>query len=132
MKGKISISRPSYGDGKEKININIRDDESGIRFLEIEIGYPEFTQAITGLSSIECDFEVRGLDRIGKKLEIADIEFFVSSKGLYGSDRKDIARDAAKANTPDGWVADTYFGSQNSFFSKDDEEWARTTIRRWV
>ena len=32
----------------------------------------------------------------------------------------------------DGWIADGYFHSQNSFFEKDKKKYARDVIRRWI
>lgn len=46
--------------------------------------------------------------------------------------RKKAAADIADRVCPDGWIADHYFNSQNSFYYKDGQTWARTTIRRWV
>ena len=37
-----------------------------------------------------------------------------------------------KKECPDGWTPDLHFSSQDSFFHKDYELWARTKIRRWV
>jgi len=31
-----------------------------------------------------------------------------------------------------GWIADGYFRSRASFFTKDGKRYARCTIRRWV
>ena len=38
----------------------------------------------------------------------------------------------AQSHLSDGWIADAYFGSQNSFFKKDGKQYARATIRRWL
>lgn len=54
MKGKLTISRPSYGDNREKINIVVRDQASRLKFLSIEIDYADFTKCITGLSEVSC------------------------------------------------------------------------------
>ncbi len=129
MKGNITISRPTYGDDRKLITIQVKDRESVTRFLDIEIEYDKFAQLITGLSEVDCDFSVRDLDHVGKVREVENIEFPINCKGYEG--RKDCAIEEAKKHTPDGWVCDNYFGSQTSFFTRDDVAYARTTIKRW-
>lgn len=130
MKGTLTISNPMYGCGKKKIRIDVTDETSRTRFLALELDLAAFAEAITGLAGIECDIDVHNLDRVGKKLEKREIEFLVAEK-VWLHD-KELAIDLAKAATPEGWVADTYYGSKDSFFTKDGDQWARTTIRRWV
>ena len=62
MKGSISISRPSFGDGRQKISIQIKDIDSRVSFLDVEIDLDLFSSALTGLSEQACDFKVRGLN----------------------------------------------------------------------
>jgi hypothetical protein len=128
MKGNITISRPTYGDDRKLITIQVKDRESVTRFLDIEIEYDNFAQLITGLSEVEIDFTVRDLEHVGKVREVKELEFPIGS-GF--DDRKEVAIREAKKHTPDGWVCDNYFGSQTSFFTKDDVSYARTTIKRW-
>lgn len=130
MKGSITISRPSYGDGRELIVVQIRDGDSGERFLDVEIGYNDYAKLITGQSEIPCDLKVRNLDHVGKVRETDTIEFPFSS--VYCDNRDEKAIEEAKKYTPDGWICDNYFGSQTSFFSKDDTGYAKATIRRWI
>jgi len=129
MKGNITISRPSYGDGRKLITIQVKDRESVTRFLDIEMELDKFAELLTGLSEVEIDFKVRDLERVGKVREEETIEFRIGS-GF--NDRKKVAIEEAKKHTPDGWICDNYFGSQTSFFVKDDISYARTTIKRWV
>ena len=129
MKGKITISRPSYGCGKEKININILDCLSRQRFLTVEIDYGVFAQALTGLSELSCDINVRNLSRVGMKKETKDFELLMP-KGSFND--KDIAKKLALENEPEGWEVSLYFDSQNSFFDRNGERWARTTVSRWT
>lgn len=128
MKGNITISRPSYGDGRKIITIQVKDHDAVARFLDIEISYENFAQLITGLSEVDIDFTVRDLDHVGKTREIKPLMFPINA-GF--DDRVDVAIKEAKKHTPDGWIADTYFRSQNSFFTKDGIEYARTSIKRW-
>lgn len=131
-KGKITISRPNYSDGKEVIQISISDDDAVVKFLTVEIGLEDFTKALTGQSRMPVEFEINALDCVGKKRETKCIEFKISDKSMYKG-RSELAIKEAKKHTPDGWIADEYYGSQRSFFYKfEHEQWARTTIYRWV
>ena len=124
QKAALTISRPSYGNDIEKISITVRDVDAKIAFLEIEIDLDEFTRCITGLSMAECEMEVYGLQNVGKKREYMDIVFEMPdvdyNKKLETAIR--LAREAA----PEGWESSVYFGSQDSFFTKDGKQYART------
>ena len=130
-KGKITISRPSYGDGREKIVISIEDRDAVVRFVEVELDLPEFAKAITGQGNINCELKYRNLEVLGKKRETKEITFKISDKYIH-SDRKQLAIEAAKEHTPEGWIASEYYGSQSSFFTKNNEQWAKTTITTGV
>jgi len=130
MKGNITISRPSYGDGRENIVISIRDRDSGERFCEVNIDYKSFTKLITGQSEIDCELNVKNLERVGKKRENDTINFPFDE--TYSNERNELASEKAKEYTPEGWTCDNYFGSQTSFFRKDGVDYARATIRRWI
>lgn len=46
----ITISRPSRGDGKESIVVEVRCNKSKVRFLELELDLEDFAMLMTGLS----------------------------------------------------------------------------------
>jgi hypothetical protein len=129
-KAQLTISRPNYSDGKNKIKISVRDTEAVINFMDIEIDLDKFTECLTGLSLVDCDMEVRGLENVGKKRESMDIVFELPKEKWHVS--KEEAAELAKKATPEGWVCSTYFGSQDSFFKKDDKYYGKTTANRWV
>ena len=129
-KAKLSISRPSYGDDRKKIKISIEDSDAIITFLDIEIDLADFAKCITGLGMVDCDMEVRGLENVGKKRESMPIVFEMPSVG-WGMKRGTAVELSQKA-APEGWTCSTYFGSQDSFFTKDGRDYARTTAYRWV
>jgi hypothetical protein len=128
-KAELSISRPSYGDGREKMSIQITDEDSKTRFIELEIDLSEFTKALTGLV-VSCDMETNKLERIGKKQEAMKIEFELP-KAHYHMSKESII-DHGKLNTPEGWVCSNYYGSQNSFRYEGGKCFARTSALRWV
>ena len=131
MKGNITILVDGNG-----ARIEVEDESSGIRFLKINLSAEQFMACLGRLVNVECDINVRGLDLIGKTLEVGKHEFKIPDElhdHRHNPDYFDkAAQGLAQIQLTDGWIADSYFGSQGSFFKKDGEQWARVTIRRWV
>ena len=65
-------------------------------------------------------------------MENKTFEFKIPNDIGYGENRKAIAIQTAKHKCPIGWTPDEGFSSQGSFFSKNGQDYAKTTIRRWV
>ena len=133
LRGAISISRPQGYDGDGHISISIEDSEASVEFLRCRVPLADFARALTGLSSVPMTFDVSGLENVGKTQEIKTIEFEIPD-----SEYKDRAKVAAKIGEELcrseglGFICDSYFGSQRSFFSKDGKKFARCFARRWV
>ena len=121
----------SFSD--EGLDIRIRDDDSGLTFVELHMGQKEACQVMSRLSSVPAEkCELRGLDKVGKKMEVDYFEFGMDENIKY-ADRREEAFAIARDTCPEGWVPDNYFGSQNSFRNaKNGQLIARATIRRWV
>lgn len=77
--------------------------------------------------------ELKGIENVGKLRESKTIEFEVPEMldtwSPEGVKRLNAMADKA---CPEGWRPDYYFGSQSSFFHREDKYFARCTIRRWV
>ncbi|MBQ0339640.1 hypothetical protein J9236_00095 [Providencia rettgeri] len=117
MKGKLTISRPSYGDDREKINIVVKCDVSKLRFLSLEIDYADFAKCITGLSEVDCELEVSGLENVGKK-RITEQRSVICPIKSY---EKRVLRDWLINNKQeDGYILDPYLGSQSSIKMCDE------------
>lgn len=130
LQGKITISRVGLAEN-DQIEITIKDKDACVEFVTASLSLEDFAQAITGISFTDCTFEVRGLDIVGKKMEMKRMEFQLDDE-IEWKDRKAVAFDTAKAICEEGWTPDSYFGGQDSFFKKDNKQWARCIIRRWV
>ena len=130
--GRLTISRPNYGGEQQKISIKVRDDNSRITFLEIEIDLAKFTECLTGLSEVDCNIKTRGLGKVGKTKEMKPFEFEMPEDKKWDNDRKVIAANLASKLAPEGWKPELYFNSQNSFFDKDGKQYARTSLLRWI
>jgi len=136
MKNKavIGICRPSFSDGHQAMVIDVEDSDARINFLRLEISLEKFAKALTGMA-VDCEMTVHGLENVGKKIETDKIEFEMPNSQnafLLEKEEKEVAREIAKKNTPEGWITDQYFDSKDSFFYRDGKRWARTTIIRWV
>lgn len=99
LKGKISISRPFYGDGKKGIEITIIDDTSGCEFLSASMTMESFAECLTGLGHTECDLEFRETAPIGKICEVKE-EIVPKPKGY--KDRGEAVKLLAPFET-EGW-----------------------------
>ena len=123
--------------GAHGARIEIHDDDANITLFSGEMSADSFLAALGRMSHVSFDSaELRGLDRVGKRHENKKHEFALGlNSGEWRKDERLAALrllDDGTAGVPDGWVADRYFGSQGSFFEKDDIRWARCTIRRWI
>lgn len=127
MKIKAGVTLLFRDDGA---SLYVEDRDAGVRFLSIDLTPEATLQMLSRLSNTYCDAEVRGLDHVGKVMEVSKHEFKMP-KATWG-ERKEVAVKEAVATCPKGWTSLGYFGSQDSFFQRDGEEWARVTIRRWV
>ena len=118
------------GNDAGTTKLEIRDRDAGICFVALELTAEKFVGLLARQGLVRCDAEVQGLENVGKMQVHKKHEFRIGPSDYHTRD--DIARAEARASCPPGWTTDGYFGSQSSFFRRDGEEWARTTIRRWV
>lgn len=130
IEGKITISRP-MGYDNDYVSLTVQDESSRAEFLEVRISLVDFTKAITGQGHMPVRFTTKGLDVIGKTKEQKELVFSMGEDGITKND-KDIAEYHAQSYADEGWIASNYFGSQNSFFTKDGIRYARTTQFRYV
>lgn len=113
--------------------IEITDSPSGITFLCARVTPENFTAAMGRLLNVDCTADVYSLDRIGFQHEHKPFVFKLPNEGPVAWDqRAAVAHAAAKEACPAGWEPTSYFGSQDSFFTKDGEDWARCKIERWA
>lgn len=117
---KITISRPSRGDGREVITVSVKDANSRMRFLDLTLNLDDFAKAITGHAEIECEMEVKGLDKVGKvrvvepRSKECPLPSY-SGRGILGQWLKENGQE-------EGWTIDHYLGSQNSIGTLTDSD----------
>lgn len=120
LPGKLTIGRPSPGDGEPYVSIQLTDDRSGARFVEARIGYADFTAALMGLSQIAVEFATAGLAVVGLQREHKS-ETVTIPESAFGYDERHIA--AMRAAEPfevDGW---RYSGPREKSSSWSQGQW---------
>lgn len=103
MKGSITIGRTTGGSQKSQENpiyIEVRDETSRTRFLELRMTLEGLAEALTGMSCIPCEFELRASE-VGKVLE-TKTELVPRHKEYKPS--KEQVREHLKEWEVDGWV----------------------------
>lgn len=115
--------------GEDGLRVSLNDEDSGCVFLKLNAGPAETLQILSGMGRVPVTCQVSNIEKIGKKLELSQIEFPVPA---YAKDRVATAIKEAKKHVPEGWVPDLSFGSRGSFFDRGGESYARCAIRRWV
>lgn len=106
IKAKISISRVRGNFHIDKpVEIRLMDDSSGVTFAEISVSLENFSEALFGLSHVECDAEVYPDAPLGKvvetKTELIPRPAYTSVK--YPEERKALAAKLFKPYEVDGW-----------------------------
>lgn len=128
LEGSATISKVTSNYCEDYIIITIKDKASRIG-LTCELSLENFAKCIMGLAQVDCKINKTNLENFGKKMEHKTLEFKIPCSG---SKQKENAIKKVSEICPDGWEPDNYFNSQDSFFTKDGECFARCTIRRWV
>ena len=129
-KAQLSISRPNFGDGRELIEVRIKDVTAGVTFVELQISLADFSGCLTGLSNVDCEMELRGTQNVGRKILRDTLTIELPEGSKYRD--KAAAIKAGEECCPDGWVFDRYFASQNTFYEQDGKSYAQTPMRSWV
>ena len=118
---------------EDGLRIEVHDADASITFLEIHLDATQTCQAFSRLSHTKVSAcEVRGIEKVGKKMEWDTLEFPFNDHTVSYNERDELAYQEALKACPEGWTPSGHFGSQGSFFDKDGVRHARTTIRRWV
>jgi phosphoribosylformylglycinamidine (FGAM) synthase PurS component len=125
LEGKISILINS-----EYTTIEIADSKANTRFVSVKLTPEQLSAALSRQMSTECELTVLGLDKVGKIHENKSFEFEIPEEMTNRKNRDDLHK-LAQSLLSDGWIAENYFASQDSFFRRGDKQYARCTIRRY-
>jgi len=135
MKGRISINKVTcQAPEKDYVIIELEDELSSVEFVQARMSLETFGRALFGLSSLPVEFELRGLDKVGKKLENKIEEVFIPCETeLYATDKE--IRQAIKKYEVDGWIGrDENAKNHHNWvgYRGIDGYTARVIFRRWV
>lgn len=97
----IQIGRHFGSDEKRCVTIEVTDKISGAQFVEVKLSLAEFADAVFGRGYVPCEFNLRGVDKVGMKAENKE-EFVPISRE---DDRKENYSKALKPFEVDGWHA---------------------------
>lgn len=127
---KISITRPSWSDGKKAISITITDEASRVEFFDGEITLEDFAECVTGHGFKEIIAEVRGLDAVGKTRVKEDRSIEYTGPKTYKRDEyRAWLEENGKEN---GWIIDSYLGSQTSISHKGDKTFLNYSAHKFI
>ena len=102
-KGNITLSRyDSNYEDTHPIHLKVEDKDSGTQFIDIGMTLKDFAFLITGMGYIDCQFELRGLDVVGKKREHKK-ESVSLPPGMF-LPTKEQAKELIKPFEVDGWI----------------------------
>lgn len=102
MEGRISINKiTDCGSGKSHMQIIVEDESSSIQFLTVKMSLLDFAQAITGLNCVPIKFALRGIDRVGMKLEVKSENICIPHSATNS-----LIRQYIQAYEVDGWIGE--------------------------
>jgi hypothetical protein len=120
-KGKITIGQyNNYRDEDDlSVHIEIEDEKSGVRFLEIHMTPVDFAKAILGNGFIDCVFELRAAN-VGKTKEMKDEQVYVQNGSWKLSDES--KKNLLAPYEVDGWVGySNDLGNSHKIVSRDKD-----------
>ena len=129
---KLKDGRITFLVNRDYTIIEIEDAEAGITFCTIELTPLQLSDMMSRVCHVKVDsMEVYNLELIGHKQEYKEFIVELPKNSTYNN-RKEIAEKLVKEQCPKGWKPRIYFNAQDSFFTKDGRNYARTIIDRWV
>jgi len=116
---------------KDGARFEIRDADANVEFLRFTMKPEDFCAALGRLAYIHCELDLNHKEVLGKKRLMDKLEFKMPKDVTY-KNQKETAYKLAQIVCPEGWEVCDYFNSQDSFYYKDDDKYARATIVKWV
>jgi hypothetical protein len=136
-KGNISILV-----NEDRTTIEVMDSISSITFVKVTLTPEQLSSALSRFCLTPCEkVEVFGLERVGKKREVKFFEFEhqfdISNRDIERMNEEgkrfiDLVKEETLNRLGEEWHPSLYFGSKNSFYTKDGKKFARTHASRWV
>lgn len=128
ISAKITISRSRGGEGDGTVNFEIKDSTSGITFFQGRMNPVDFAEAITGLACQRIAAEVRGFDNLGK-VKVTEARQVKAPKQMSSGSLEEWLEENMQE---DGWILNSYLGSQQSNTYKDGERYLNYSVFKYV
>ena len=128
---KIENAKITMLINRDYTEIEIHDSDANTTLARVKLTPEQLSMILSRQAYVECECNTGDLKKIGKKHENKYFEFEI----VYSKSKEDLilaCNEALFQQEMHEWESDNYYGSQNSFFSKDGKDYARTVIRRWV
>jgi hypothetical protein len=117
---------------RDGLTLLLCDEDAGVTFAEVRLLPEHVYRLLTSNAKTPCaSAAVYDLHLLGKVQEWSTITFPLSAC-VSGAEAIALAKELVIQYCPPGWEADSFFRTRDSFFTKDGECYAQTTIRRWV
>lgn len=127
--GKLTMGRPSRGDGKEIVSIQLWDTASKQHVFDASVSLENFTRIITGQARIDCTFVTGNLSHVGKHRVIEDRSVPEPAGHLS---REQLEKWLLDNCQEPGWYVDPYLGSQSSRTRVFDVNMLRYRVFKYV
>ena len=130
MKLKLELAISHYEGGVRGggVTIAIRDEGSGVPFVELDLSHEDFGKALGSLRISGVDGEVRGLERVGLIRELKHIAVPRPPVGASREERIAHVAKSVKKHEHDGWEADVASACRTQ---QNGEQYV-VTMRRYV
>ena len=131
ISGKITITRPSMGDGTDVIRVVITDDASRTTVFRGTMDIAEFAMCITGLS----ERPINGLANIGGVLghrKVSEDRMVSVPPGVSPYGREEGEKWIEENCQEEGWIVDPSLRSQRSYTRVDGVEHFRYRVFKYV
>ena len=134
LNGHLSVSRISSNDDRvdNMVHIQLEDDKSSCNVINIYMNITEFGKVITGLSYVDCTFELNTSGVVGKKRENKTELIFVEDDVFsiqYGKNYSELL----KPYEVDGWEGrEEDLHNHHNHVKKDKKNYIRVSFTRFL
>ena len=105
----VTITRNS----NDEVSIQVIDDLSHAKFLDIRMTLEGFALAVTGLGHVQAPAFIRGLENVGRK-KVSEDRVVVCPLNSYTHNREELSNWIRENCKEEGWEIDAPLNSQGS------------------
>lgn len=139
--GKLKKKKMQTIDGRvsllvsgEGAKLEIYGANASCVILSADFTAEQFCSMLGRVAMVKADLKIYDLSKVGKTHENKVFEFEILDSHANSRNAAILTRIAQRHLDAEGegWVADSYFSSKDTFFKKDGIQFARVTVRRWI